>query len=310
VFTIRFRMPAVRSPLSSRWSFTINNPDMELPFTDVHARITYMVYQLEVGESGTPHIQGYLEVSGSRIRRTWLVNSCPFLSRATLLVSLGTAAQNKVYCTKEPRLRGPWETGTVVEPVGAGARTDLHEVMDLIRGGANNFELFASHPSVMARYSTWVGSFRAHYLESLVVTTPFSARPGWQMDLDTLLNGVVSCRHVVWYWSQPGEEGKSYFAKHYDPKISHVITGGKHADIYYTLSHIIHGLKVVFFDYGRSGGEMAYPVIEKLKDGMFTTTKYESRTVRFNPVHVVVFANEGPIRDRLSADRWIIREIS
>lgn len=305
-------MPAVpRTPLSSRWCFTVNNPTMELPFTEVIPRISFLIYQKEVGAQGTPHIQGYLEVSGARIRRTWLVNNVPWLAGAHIEAAGGTAAQSIVYCTKEEgRLEGPFRLGLEpAEPPGAGARSDLNDVMDLIRDGATNLDLHLSHPSVMARYSTWVSNFRASYLESLVVTTPFSPRPGWQMDLDTLINGVVSRRHVVWYWSQRGEEGKSYFAKHYDPKISHVITGGKHADIYYTLSHLIHHLKVVFFDYGRSGGEMAYPVIEKLKDGMFTTTKYESRTVRFNPVHVVVFANEGPIIDRLSADRWIIREI-
>jgi len=305
-------MPAAaRTPLSNRWCFTINNPAVELPIVDVPERISFMIYQLESGANGTPHIQGYLETSGPRIRRSWLVSNVPWLAQAHVEVARGSASQNIVYCSKpDTRIEGPFRFGLgPAEPPGAGARSDLNEVMDLIREGASNMDLFVSHPSVMARYSTWVASFRASYLESLVVTTPFIARPGWQMDLDTLLNGVVSRRHVVWYWSQRGEEGKSYFAKHYDPKISHVITGGKHADIYYTLSHMIHHLKVVFFDYGRSGGEMAYPVIEKLKDGMFTTTKYESRTVRFNPVHVVVFANEGPIMDRLSADRWIIREI-
>lgn len=305
-------MPAAaRTPLATRWCFTINNPTMDLPFVEVIPRISFLIYQKEVGEQGTPHIQGYLETSGPRIRRSWLVSNVPWLAGAHIEVARGTAAQSIVYCTKdEGRIEGPFRLGLEpAVPPGAGARSDLNEVMDLIKDGATNFELFVSHPSVMARYATWVASFRATYLESLVTTTPFSPRPGWQMDLDTLINGVVSRRKVVWYWSQRGEEGKSYFAKHYDPKISHVITGGKHADIYYTLSHIIHGLKVVFFDYGRSGGEMAYPVIEKLKDGMFTTTKYESRTIRFNPVHVVVFANEGPIIDRLSGDRWEIREI-
>jgi len=305
-------MPAAaRTPLASRWCFTINNPDVELPFNHVPARINYMIYQLESGANGTRHIQGYLETTGPRIRRSWLVNNVPFLAHAHIEVARGTAAQNIVYCSKEEtRIEGPFRYGQEpAEPPGAGARSDLHEVMDLIRNGSSNYELMASHPSVMARYATWVANYRALHLESLVNITPFSPRPGWQMDLDTLINGVVSRRKVVWMWSLHGEAGKSYFADHYDPKISHVITGGKHADIYYTLSQIIHQLKVVFFDYGRSGGEMAYPVIEKLKDGMFTTTKYESRTVRFNPVHVVVFANEGPIRDRLSQDRWDIRQI-
>lgn len=305
-------MPAApRTPLASRWCFTINNPVLDLPIVNVPERISFMIYQVEAGANGTRHIQGYLETTGPRIRRSWLVSNVEWLAHAHIEVARGTAEQNIAYCTKEDtRLEGPFRFGIAPAiPPGAGARSDLNEVMDLVRGGASNYDLMGSHPSVMARYPSWVATYRALYLENLVTTTPFAPRPGWQMDLDTLLNGVVSRRHVVWYWSQTGGEGKSYFAKHYDPKISHVITGGKHADIYYTLSHMIHHLKVVFFDYGRSGGEMAYPVIEKLKDGVFTTTKYECRTVRFNPVHVVVFANEGPIIDRLSRDRWIIKEI-
>jgi len=302
-------MPAVRSPLSSRWCFTINNPTMIVPFEDLHERISYIVYQLESGSQGTNHIQGYLELSGSRVRRTWLVNNVPFLSGAFVDVAKGTAAQNKTYCTKEPREYGPWETGTAVEPVGAGARNDLVEIMALIEAGHSNFELCRSNPMAMARYGHWINNYRSLYLESLVVITPYVPRLGWQMNLSSLLDLPVNRRKVIWYWSDTGEEGKSYFANHYSPKTSHVITGGKHADIYYTLSEIIHGLKVVFFDYGRSGNEPAYPVMEKLKDGMFTSTKYESRTVRFNSVHVVVFSNKEPDRSQLSEDRWIIKKI-
>nr|QNJ57236.1 replication protein [Cressdnaviricota sp.] len=304
-------MPAARTPLATRWCFTINNPAFDLPFVDVHQRISFLIYQKEVGENGTPHIQGYLETSGPRMRRSWLVSNVPWLAGAHIDVARGTAQQNIIYCTKdETRIEGPFRFGLEpAVPPGAGHRSDLHEVMDLIRGGASNYDLFVSHPSVMARYATWVSSFRATYLESLVVVSPLTARPGWQMDLDTLINGVVSRRKVVWVWSTTGDEGKSYYANHYDPKISHVLTGGKHADIYYTLSQIIHSKKVIFFDYGRSGGEMAYPVIEKLKDGMFTSTKYESRTIRFNPVHVIVMANHPPDTTKLSLDRWDIRRI-
>lgn len=282
---------------------------MVLPFPETHSRVSYIVYQTEVGDSGTPHIQGYMEISGSRVRRSWLVNNLPFLAGAFVDVAKGTAIQNKEYCTKEPRISGPWETGTAVEPVGAGTRTDLNEIMALIETGHTDFELSRLHPMAMARYGTWVSRYRSLYLESLVQITPYVPRLGWQMNLTLLLESQINRRKVVWYWSENGDQGKSYFANHHSPKTSHVITGGKHADIYYTLSTMIHGLKVVFFDYGRSGNDPAYPVMEKLKDGMFTSTKYESRTVRFNSVHVVVFANKEPDYSQLSEDRWLVKKL-
>jgi len=303
-------MPASRrSPLASRWCFTVNNPFITLPFAALHDRVNYIVYQLETGASGTSHIQGYLEVSGSRVRRTWLVANLTFLIGAFVEPAKGTAAENKVYCTKEPREAGPWETGTAVEPVGPGSRSDLHEIMALIESGHTDFELCRLHPMSVARYGGWITRYRSLHLESLVVITPYVPRLGWQMNLTVLLESHVNRRKVVWYWSEDGDKGKSYFANHHVPQTSHVITGGKHADIYYTLSGMIHGLKVVFFDYGRSGNEPAYPVMEKLKDGMFTSTKYESRTVRFNPVHVVVFANKEPDYTQLSADRWMVLKL-
>lgn len=304
-------MPAApRSPLSARWCFTVNNPDFDIPINPIHERISYLVYQKEVGELLTPHVQGYLEVAGARVRRTWLLSNIPWLARARLAPARGTAAENLVYCTKEEgRLEGPFTHGVAIAAPRQGNRTDLDEVMELIRNGATNYELNHTHVSVMARYANWVNSYRALHLESLVAPTPFVARPGWQENLSVLIEGMVSRRKVVWMWSYEGDRGKSYFANHFDPAHSHVITGGKHADIYYTLASIVHGLKVVFFDYGRAGADVAYPVMEKLKDGMFTTTKYESRTVRFNPVHVVVFANQLPDITKLSLDRWDIREI-
>ena len=50
---------------------------------------------------------------------------------------------------------------------------------------------------------------------------------------------------------------------------------------------------------------MSYAVIESIKDGYATTTKYNSTTIRFKTPNVVaVFDNEFPDFSQLSQDRW------
>lgn len=100
-------MPAERTPLAKRWCFTVNNPTFDLPVNAIHARISYLVYQLEMGANGTPHLQGYLEVSGNRTRRSFLVGAIPWLAGAHVEVARGTPQQNYEYCTKnEGRIQG------------------------------------------------------------------------------------------------------------------------------------------------------------------------------------------------------------
>jgi len=66
----------------------------------------------------------------------------------------------------------------------------------------------------------------------------------------------------------------------------------------------------VFFDLARMKQDIVqYDVMEAFKNGQFYSTKYESRLVRFNIPHVVVFANFHPATQMLSTDRWDIRVI-
>ena len=60
-----------------RWCFTINNPverDMFWTDGDVLAQLKYIVVQLEKGEQGTVHYQGFLILKNKK-RMTWLRNN-------------------------------------------------------------------------------------------------------------------------------------------------------------------------------------------------------------------------------------------
>lgn len=95
------------------WLFTINNPtDDDAPESWTSANTKLLVYQTEVGEEGTVHLQGYIELRTSR-QLQWLRNNLS--QRAHWEKRRGSRAQAVKYCTKdESRLLNPqlWQQST------------------------------------------------------------------------------------------------------------------------------------------------------------------------------------------------------
>lgn len=118
-----------RGSACKNWCVTLNNPTPEdvQSFQDaITAHCAFGVYQHEVGESGTPHLQGYLHF-GNKVRLEWI--RARFSARAHYEVARGTPVQNVAYCTKEDTRQPGTEPFTYGEqPAGAGARTDLEDV--------------------------------------------------------------------------------------------------------------------------------------------------------------------------------------
>jgi hypothetical protein len=52
-----------------------------------------------------------------------------------------------------------------------------------------------------------------------------------------------------------------------------------------------------------------YTLLESIKNGRLTCTKYSGTTLRFERPHIVVFANWTPQIELISRDRWNIKEI-
>nr|UOF79010.1 rep protein [Cressdnaviricota sp.]UOF82335.1 rep protein [Cressdnaviricota sp.]UOF82790.1 rep protein [Cressdnaviricota sp.] len=84
---------------SANWCFTLNNPTALIDFDDAKWKenVKFAVYMKEVGESGTPHFQGYLELKKSQ-RISFLRKNLP---RAHLERRRGKREQAILYCLKD-----------------------------------------------------------------------------------------------------------------------------------------------------------------------------------------------------------------
>lgn len=122
-------------------------------------------------------------------------------------------------------------------------------------------------------------------------------------------------RTIRWYWEPNGNVGKTFLVKCLiDSGLSVVQVAGKAADLMYFVAEYhkanYEGPDIVVIDIPRvNHNGISYSGIEAVKNGLVASTKYECRNVRMNTPHVLVFANEEPEREKLSHDRWVVKEL-
>lgn len=126
---------------ANSWCFTINNyTDADCAAVEaLTAEAVYLVCNKEVGEQGTPHLQGYVKMKSTRTRKSMSKK----LPRASLRAADGTAQQNRDYIYKvndpKQRVEEVWlELGEIPQQ---GKRTDLQIMREAIAEGANIREL-------------------------------------------------------------------------------------------------------------------------------------------------------------------------
>jgi len=126
------------------WCFTLNNyttGEEEHIQTVVKNQARYIVYGREVGDEGTPHLQGYVYFESRRQRK----GVARLLPRAFLTPANGSAEKNRVYCTKQAN--GGFEFGEPPMDAEVARR----------KGGAGN----------AARYAKAIESARNNDMESV-----------------------------------------------------------------------------------------------------------------------------------------------
>ncbi len=136
----------------------------------------------------------------------------------------------------------------------------------------------------------------------------------WEKEIiDEILNEPDD-RTIFWYWGV-GNLGKTTFCKYLTIKHGAIALGGKGADMrngvieYNKTNGYPPELVLINIPRSFDCDYVSYEGIENIKDMYFYSGKYEGGMICGNSPHVFVFANEPPKINKLSTDRWIIREI-
>ena len=161
-----------RDMTSRNWCFTLNNftTEEEEQINNKPAWIKFVVYQEEKGETGTPHLQGYLETK-SPVRLSKLQK---MLGRAHWERRLGTREEALKYVMKEDsRVRGPCLVGISDEELillknKSDGATDLNTIKEKIGGGADELTIANEH------FGTWVRYYKAFERYRCLLTKPRS----------------------------------------------------------------------------------------------------------------------------------------
>lgn len=244
------------------WCFTFNNYTVyqsETIETYFQEHGYKYIMGKEVGESGTPHLQGYIEHE-KRFRPSELKFQCCEWSDLHWEKRKGKSEQASAYCAKD----GDYVTNmNIRRPCKKITRAMMR----------------ANQLAVADKY-----------LEP---------------------EDPIFGRQIHWYWEVQGGWGKSVLTKFMVDQMNAIVIGGaKEGDIYCGVTAALEkaDVPIVIVDVPRHG-RVCYRAIEKVKDGCFFNTKYESSMVRFNSPHVIVFSNSPPDQEQFSADRWVVTNL-
>lgn len=134
---------------------------------------------------------------------------------------------------------------------------------------------------------------------------------GWQLDVLNIVASEPDERTIHWFWEPTGNVGKSQLCKYLVVKNGAIMLSGKSADMFHLLSKTkVSDIKCIIVDASRDDCHFInYSAIEKIKNGLIFSGKYDGRQLVFNSPHIIVFANSPPDEERLSKDRWHITKI-
>lgn len=142
---------------SRRWCFTVNNwePKDEKLFQELECK--YLVYGRETGESGTPHLQGYVRFNG--MKRLSALKKLH--ATAHWEIAKGNHQQASDYCKKDDDY---FEKG---DTPSQGKRTDLEAVCDLVKSGTSLQAIAEEHPATYVKFGRGIRDLK------LVLNNPY-----------------------------------------------------------------------------------------------------------------------------------------
>jgi hypothetical protein len=293
------------------WCFTLNNysPQEEQHIADQgrdNDAIVYLVAGREVGESGTPHLQGFVAFA----TRTNLTTVKSVLgARIHLEIARSSPAQASNYCKKDGDFL---EYGTC--PVGQGRRGDWDAYTDWVVSLGRvptDLEIARDFPGLYARYSGACRTIAQAHLPVPRLVPDGSTLRDWQQDLCDALDGPADDRSIRFYVDEEGNKGKSWLCRYLmqeRPSEVQLLGIGRVVDVAYLLDP---EKRIFLIDCERSASQfLQYRVLEQIKNRLVTSTKYlaQMKILRHVP-HVIVFMNEIPDMNALSDDRYDITRL-
>lgn len=240
---------------SKYWCFTLNNYSTDEEEAIKCINCSYVIYGKEIGESGTPHLQGYIELS---TRRRFGAVKRLFPIRTHLEVRRGTAQQAREYCLKDDV--SAYECGTISR--GQGARNDLEGLHEDLKNGKSLKDIRDDHFANYLKYSKSIHQYVLHK------DTPRT----WRTQ--------VRC-----YWGNTGT-GKTRQAFTDFPE-AYFHPGGPWFDGYEGDEHVI------FDDFGGSEFKLTY--LLKLLDRYPMRVPVKGGFTQWKPRVIVITSNHPPM---------------
>lgn len=238
------------------WCFTINNPSNDEIETCDTIKCDYIIFGFEIGESKTPHLQGYIEFKDAKTLRTLkkiISNRGHFEQRR------GSAKEASDYCKKD---------GLFIEHgnlSNQGKRNDLTDLANLVKEkGVKG--VVDEKPEMFIKYGRNIERL-AGLLMKRRTTKPY----------------------VVWLWGLTGT-GKTYTATRSLPegKDYYIWTGTKWWNNY-SQQH-----RVIADDYAFDGTNHGFRYLLRLLDAYAIEVETKGGTVYFNSPEIYITCEYPP----------------
>lgn len=325
----------------TRIAFTVNNPTEEdiQGLSNIQQRSRFICYAQEVGDNGTPHLQGYIEF----VNQTTLRTIKGFLPRAHIERATQSREVNIRYCKKgniskevysslvrrgmDPAEHPMYGNESYVEWSSPHIQPELTEanVWSTYVEKPREMQLnFTGIQELVEQHHKWADVLRdprmqqhmasgggLSYIKELWNTRSFRNIPKpsfyrWQRDLMDILAEPPHHRRIHFFIDEVGNTGKSTMAKYLCSNFDAILLSGKDSDI----SHAYEGQRVIILDFPRTSRDhINWGIVEKLKNGHLFSGKYNSVMKLYDVPHVIVFANFFPPMDVFSRDRYDIHEL-
>lgn len=280
--SVRSECPSVREgggntkppPRSSTaYCFTLNNytdgeyNDLKNHFID--KKYDYIIGK-EIGESGTPHLQGYINYP-NKITFTSLKKLC---NRLHIEKANGNKQQNYNYCSKdgnfESNMKFKISTDDFIKSVE-------QKVFD------NEYK--------NVEWKPW-----QKQILDIIETKPDNRTIHWYYENEGNTGKSFLTKYIALKYNVIIADGKK------DNIFNQVNVMMRENQQIPTV--------IILDVPRRNQGYVSYGVLEQLKNGMIYSGKYEGGRCIFEAPHVIVFSNSLPDTSEMSADRWHIVNIA